>query len=128
MEKRDSIILLLLAGGAGYGIYANWDTIADKLDLHEYDALRIKAIDLAKKSVDFESGSTNWQYLRTRQQRYEIEVADDAWVAEPISDREYRVTVRWTEDGERVLRGFRVDIGASTVQYLGEVEAAAAPR
>ena len=127
MEKRDAVVLLLLLGG-GYAVYANWDTIAAKLDLDELDPRTIKAIDLAQKDSSFERNVANRLFLESRRVSGEIELAADPWQAEAIGGQDYRVTVRWVEGGEPVVHGFSVNIATRTVVYDGLVDEAAAPR
>lgn len=128
MEKRDAILCLLLLGGGGYAVYANWDTISAKLGLAEYNPGRIKAIELARQEMNFELGVTNWQWLESRQQLGEIQFEGDPWQAEAIGGQEYRVTVRWIEAGAHVAHGFRVNIATRTIVHDGPIGEPAAPR
>jgi hypothetical protein len=128
MEKRDAILLLLVLGGVGYAAHANWDVIKEKLSFADLSPGRMKAIELAKDSSDFESGSTNWQYMQSRSRQGAIQLAPEPWSAEPIAGEDYRVVARWTEDGERLAFGFRVNVATRTVAYDGQLGDGAAPR
>ena len=128
MEKRDAMFVLLVLGGAGYATYANWGVIAEKMGFTELDPSRLKAIDLAKKSVDMRRGISNWQHLQSLDQLGKIQVYGDPWQADPMTGSYYRVTVHWTEDGEEVTHWFKVDIAASSVAYQGATDQPAAPR
>ena len=128
MEKRDAVFFLFLLGGGGYAVYSNWDTIATNLGLEELDPGCIKAVVLAKKESSFERGAANWQFLQSRRQRGEIEFARDPWEAKAIGGQDYRVMVRWVEDGVHVAHGFRVNIATRTIVYDGPIEDPASPR
>ena len=128
MEKRDAAFLLLLLGGGGYAVYANWDTIADRLGLHELNPRVMKAVDLAKESRDFEPGVANWQHLQARRERGEIEFAGDPWSAELIQGHQYRVVARWRRGEHVEMHGFTVNVATRTVSYDGALDAPAAPR
>lgn len=127
MEKRDAAILLLLLGGGGYAAYTHWDVIAEKLSLADLSPGRIKAIELAKDSSDFEQGFRNWQWMQTQQKRGAIQLSAEPWSAEPIAGEQYTVYARWTDEGEPMVVSFRVDVAARTVRYDGDT-APAAPR
>ena len=128
MEKRDAFVLLLVLGGAGYAAFTHWDQIAAKLGFDDLSPGRRKEIELAKKSSDFEGGVTNWQYIESRHKRGEIQVTPEPWSAEPIGGQEYSVVVRWIDDGDRIVLGFRVDVAKRTVVYEGALGTSAAPR
>ncbi|HEX5051690.1 MAG TPA: hypothetical protein VFZ65_07965 [Planctomycetota bacterium] len=128
MQKSDAFFLLCVLGGGGYAIYSHWDAIVEKLGLDDLGPARMKAIQLAKHSSDFEAGVTNWQYVETRQKRGEIEVAAEPWSAEPVGGQDYRVLVRWLDGGERVVLAFKVNVADRTVAYQGSLTDAAAPR
>ncbi|MBX3462715.1 MAG: hypothetical protein KF830_06065 [Planctomycetes bacterium] len=128
MEKRAALFLVLALGG-GYAAWTHWDVIAEKLSVVDFSPGRLKAIELAKDSSDFERGSTNWQYLQSRHRRREIDLPAEPWSAEPIVGESYRVVARWTEDGDRVVVAFRVDVAKRTVDYEGALgDAPATPR
>lgn len=128
MEKRDALFLLLVLGGIGYAAYTHWDVIEEKIGFADLSPGRLKAIELAKDSNDFETASPNWQWLQTQKKRRAIELSDEPWSAEPIAGEDYAVTARWIDDGEHVVVGFHVNIANRTVTYDGLLGTAAAPR
>ncbi|MBL8726874.1 MAG: hypothetical protein JNM25_00495 [Planctomycetes bacterium] len=128
MEKRDALFLLLVLGGGGYAAYTHWDVIADKLSFDSLSPGRIKAVNLAKDSSDFEQGFRNWQWLQTQQKRGTIQMAEDPWSAEPIAGEDYTVLARWVADGDPMVVRFRVNIAKRTVAYDGALDTPASPR
>lgn len=121
-------LLLLALGGGGYAAYTHWDVIAEKLNFADLSPARMKAIELAKKSSDFETGVLNWQYVETRQKRGEIQVTKEPWSAEPMSGQLYNVLVRWIDGGDPIVLSFVVDVGKRSVVYEGALGVSAAPR
>lgn len=119
MEKRDTAILLLLLGGGGYAAYTHWDVIAEKLSFADLSPGRLKAVELAKDSSDFEQGFRNWQWMQTQHKRGAIELSAEPWSAEPIAGEQYTVYARWLDGGEPMVVSFRVDIAKRTVLYDG---------
>ncbi len=132
MEKRDSLLLLALAGAGAYGVFTHWDTIREKLGVEDFYPGRLKAIQLAKNAYNWAPPTPNWIVLRDREKNGDITLAKDAWHATEIKDPKFRVTCTWTESGERHMHVFAVDIGFSSVVYEGEAEiqpaAPASPR
>lgn len=128
MEKRDAILMTLLAGAAAYGAYRNWNTISEKLGLEDFCPARVKAIHLAKDAFSFAPPSPNWVVLRDRAKNGEITLPKEPWHASEIQDPRYRVTCTWTEAGQQHVHVFTVDNGRSSVDYEGEEAAAPAPR
>jgi hypothetical protein len=128
MEKRDALFLLLVLGGGGYAAYTHWDVIVETLSLDDLRPSRLKAIELAKDSNDFDSGFPNWHWLQSRQKRGEIELGETPWNAEPIAGEDYHVYARWVDDGDRIVVRFQVNIANRTVAYEGLIGTAAAPR
>jgi hypothetical protein len=128
MEKRDALFLLLALGGGGYAAYTHWDVIAEKLSFADLSPGRLKAVELAKDSNDFDRGFRNWQWLQTQKKNGLLQMAEDPWSAEPIAGEEYTVLARWVDDGEPMVVSFRVNIAKRTVAYDGALGGAAAPR
>ena len=131
MERRDQFLLLLALGGAGYAVHANWDMIAEKLSISDLSPGRIKAMELAKDSSNFQEGATNWQYMQMRSKQGHIRMATGSpWSADLIKGDEFRVIARWfeVEDDANVAYGFRVNPLRRTVIYEGQITDPAAPR
>lgn len=128
MEKRDAVLLTLLAGAAAYAAHRNWDTISAKLGIGDLSPGRLKAIRLAKDAFSFAPPSPNSIVLRDRAKNGEITLPKEPWEATEIQDARYRVTCTWTEAGRRHVHVFTVDNGRSAVDYEGEEAAAPSPR
>jgi hypothetical protein len=130
MERRDQFLLLLALGGAGYAIHSNWDTIALKLSFSELSPGRIKSMELARDSSNFQEGATNWQYMQTASKQGRIRLAPEPWTSDLIRGEEFHVIARWydVEDDTNVAYGFRVDTAKRTVFYEGQIPVPATPR
>lgn len=130
MEKRDVIVLLLLAGGGAYAIHDNWDVIAERMGLEQLDPGRLKAIKLAKNSGCIGRGQTNWQHIQSRRALGKIHVESDPWLAEPIAGQDFRVTVRWLDEDQelQITHTFLVNTVACTVTHEGMSDVPAAPQ
>lgn len=128
MEKKDALLLLVLAGAGAYAVSTHWDTICAKLGLDDLRPGRLKATELAKNAFTFAPPSPNWLALRDREKNGEITLPKEPWSAAEIHDPRYSVTCTWVEDGRAHVHVFTVDIGFAAVTYEGEREAKPAPR
>jgi hypothetical protein len=128
MEKKDTLLLLALAGAGAFAAFKNWDTIRSKLGFDDFYPGRIKAMQLAKDACTFEPPTANWVWLRDRAANDEIKLQGDPWRATELTKPKFRVTCTWVEDGTRVVHAFTVNIGNSSVAYEGVAESAPAPR
>jgi hypothetical protein len=128
MERKDAFMMLLLLGGGGYAVYANWTAISTKLGLDDFYPGRIKAIQLAKEANSFEQYRSNWTAVQARMKNGEIKGLADPWNATEIAAPKYRVTCTFFEEGERRVHVFLVDVGTRAVQYQGLDESRPAPR
>lgn len=122
MEKKDAILMLLLAGGGAYAVHANWATIRAKLGVDDFYPGRIKAMQLAKDACTFDPPTANWVVLRDRAKNGEIQLQGDPWRAVEIAKPRFRVTCTWKEAGDLQVHTFAVDIGSNAVAYEGLVE------
>ena len=100
MEKKDALLMLLLAGAGGYAVFANWETIRLKLGLDDLHPGRIKAMELAKKAYSFEQNTANSVVLRVREDNGEIKLQGEPWSGVEIKAPRYRVTCTYVENGE----------------------------
>ena len=128
MEKKDTILLLVLAAAGAYAVHTHWDTIRTKLSLDDLQPGRIKAVQLAKDAISFEAYVVNWMVLRDRVANGEIKVQGDPWLATEIKKPKFRVTCTYVERGERRVHLFTVDIASGAVAYEGLDEGKPAPR
>jgi hypothetical protein len=128
MEKKDKLFVLLVALGGAYAVHANWDRIRERLGLEDMYPGRIKAMQLAKSSHNFQAYAVNWAVLRDREANGEIKTNGDPWAATEIEKPRYRVTCTYTEQGERRVHRFTVDVGTGSVTYHGLDETKPAPR
>lgn len=128
MEKKDTILVLLVVGAGAYAAYANWDKIREKLSLDELNPKSVKAIKLAKDAFTFGPPNANWVVLRDRASNREITLDKEPWHAVEVHDPRYRVTCTWREGGQQQVHVFTVDIGSSTVSYEGLDDTRPAPR
>ena len=130
MERRDQFLLLLALGGAAYFAHANWDLITEKLSISDLSPGRIKAMELAKDSSNFQEGATNWQYMQMRSKQGHIRMAPGPWSADLIKGDEFHVIARWfeVEDDADVAYGFKVNPLRRTVIYEGQIPVPATPR
>lgn len=123
MGKKDTVFMLLVLGGAGYGIHANWDAVKVKLGLDDLSPGRIKAIELTKKARGFEQYRSNWEVLRDWQSGEQIQVVGDPWQAEPVDDQHWRVYCTYKEAGQMRRHQFDTNVASGVVEYVGEVGA-----
>jgi hypothetical protein len=128
MSKRDFFLMLVLCGGAGYGIHANWDKIQAKLGLDDLRPGRVKAIELCKKAQSFEQYRSNWEVLRDRVANEEIQVVGDPWTATAVDEKHYRVILSFKLEGQLRRHAFDVDMVTNVVVYAGELDEPPAPR
>lgn len=127
MSKRDFLLMLVLCGGAGYGIHANWDKIQAKLGLDDLRPGRVKAIELTKQARSWEQYRSNWEVLRDRVANEEVQVVGDPWSATAIDDRHYRVVLTFKMDSQLHRYAFDVDLVTNVVEYAGELDDPPAP-
>lgn len=128
MQRKDAIILLVLALGGAYAVRTNWDAIREKLGLDDLQPGHIKAMQLAKNARTFDTYNPNWTALRDREASGEIKVAGDPWHSTEIGNLRFRVTCTYVEKGERRVHVFQVDTASGTVTYEGLDEGKPAPR
>jgi hypothetical protein len=128
MEKKDALLMLLLAGAGGYAVYANWEPIRLKLGLDDLHPGRIKAVQLAKEANSFEAYSVNSVVLRDREANGEIKLQGEPWSATEIKRPRYRVTCTFFEKGQRKVHRFAVDVASGAVLYEGLDDGKPAPR
>ncbi len=128
MEKRDALILLLMAGAVAYGTHANWHTIRDKLGLEDQRPGNLQAIELAKNAKSLDKCDTNAKVLKDRDANGEIKVEAGAWRATELADLRIRVTCKFSVLGEQHVHRFVVDNASGAVSYEGLDQAAPAPR
>lgn len=128
MERKDALLLFVLAGAGAYAAWTHWDTICARLGIDDLHPGRLRATELAKNAFTFAPPSPNWIALRDREKNGEITLAKDAWSATEIRDPRYRVTCTWVEDGQQRVHTFTVDVGFAVVTYEGEADANPAPR
>ncbi|HLQ37019.1 MAG TPA: hypothetical protein VK348_04415 [Planctomycetota bacterium] len=129
MDKKDTLVLLLVLAAGGYAVHANWPKIRLKLGLNDLNPGRIRAMELAKKSFDFDQNRDNTTVLTDRRANGEIQLPADPWSAEPIDEGHFRVFLSFTETGEPHRLLFNVDIHSGRVVWASEdVGAKAAPR
>ena len=126
MERKDSMILLLLAAVAGYATYANWDLIAAKLSLDDLSPGRVKAVDMAKKDLSFDGLQPNSLVLRNRAKNNEIKMGEDPWAATRIEGDRWLVTVSYSQDGQFVTQQFDCNLATGVVKLI--VQGAQPPR
>src|SRR5712671_7291309 len=91
MDKKDTLVLLLVLAAGGYAVHANWPKIRLKLGLNDLNPGRIRAMELAKKSFDFDQNRDNTTVLTDRRANGEIQLPADPWSAEPIDEGHFRV-------------------------------------
>ena len=118
MERRDIMILLLLAAGGGYAAFTNWDVIAERLSLDDLSPGRVKAIDMAKKDLTFDGLQANSLVLRNREKNNEIKLGEDPWVANRIEGDRWLVSVTYRQEGEWVKQQFDCNIATGAVKYI----------
>jgi hypothetical protein len=128
MERKDAILLVALAGAGAWAVYANWDTIRDKVGVDDLSPGKLKAVQLAKDAFTWNPPAPNWMVLRDREKNGEIELPAHAWRAYELQSSQYRVTCTWVENGASQVHVFRVDIGSSAVAYDGLEGNPPAPR
>ncbi len=119
MDKKQAVLLLVLAGGAGYAVHTNWDTIKVTLGLDDLRPGRIRALQMVKDAKAFDQYRANWMVVQDRKQNGEIEVVGEPWHAVEVAHPRYRVTCTFVEDGERLVHAFAVDIVSGDVAYEG---------
>jgi hypothetical protein len=120
MERRDVVLLLLLAGGAGYGLWAKWDVIAPKLGLDDLKPGRVHAIELAKQANSFEAARPNWMVLEDWKSNGDIALSPHAWTGHKVDDDHYQVVCTFKRDGEDRYLLFAVNIATTAVEVVGE--------
>ncbi|HEU4418551.1 MAG TPA: hypothetical protein VFT55_06405 [Planctomycetota bacterium] len=118
MERKDIWILLLLAAGAGYATYTNWDLIKEKLSLDDLTPGRVKSIDMAKKEYTFDGLQPNSLVLNQRAKNNEITLGEDAWVAQRINGDRWLVTVSYQQEGQLVKHQFDCNIATGSVKLV----------
>ncbi|HEX6810973.1 MAG TPA: hypothetical protein VF384_05045 [Planctomycetota bacterium] len=118
MERRDMGILMLVALGAGYAAFVNWDTIAEKLSLDDLSPGRVKAIDMAKKDMTLDSLQANSLVLRERARIGEIRMSEDPWTASRIEENLWLVVMDYTAGGEPHQYRFHVNVATGVVKLL----------
>jgi hypothetical protein len=118
MERKDTMILLLLAAVAGYATYAHWPAIAQRLSLDDLSPGRVKAMDMAKKDMSFDGLQPNSLVLRNRAKNNEIKMGEDPWAATRIEGDRWLVTVSYSQDGTWVTQQFECNIGTGNVKLV----------
>jgi hypothetical protein len=118
MERKDQMILLLLAAVAGYATYTHWPAIAQRLSLDDLSPGRVKAMDMAKKDMSFDGLQANSIVLRNRAKNNEIKLADDPWAANRIEGDRWLVTVSYNQEGQWVTQQFECNIATGNVKLL----------
>lgn len=118
MERKDICILLLLAAGAGYATYTNWDLIKERLSLDDLTPGRVKAIDMAKKDYTFDGLQPNSLVLNQRAKNNEIALGQDPWVAQRINGERWLVILTYHQDGQLVKHQFDCNIATGIVKLL----------
>src|SRR5262245_419592 len=118
MERKDIMILLLLAAGAGYATFTNWDFIKEKLSLDDLTPGRVKAIDMAKKDMTFDSLQPNSLVLNQRAKNNEIKLAEDPWGAKRINGDRWLVNVSYQQEGQWVTHHFDCNIATGVVKHF----------
>ena len=125
MSKQAALLTVLVLGGGGYAVYANWEDISRKLGLGDLSPDHIRAVDLAKSARTLDRYTTNYEVIRERVRQEKLKVEGEGWVAEHRSGQRYEVRFAYTDpewgDGAYV---FLVDIGSRDVV----LESGAAPR
>ena len=110
--------LLLLAAGAGYATYTNWDFIKEKLSLDDLTPGRVKAIDMAKKDYTFDGLQPNSIVLSQRARNNEIKLSDDPWTASRINTDRWLVTLTYQQEGQVVTHQFDCNIATGNVKLV----------
>jgi len=118
MERRDQMILLLLAAVAGYATYANWPAIAESLRLDDLSPGRVKAMHMAKKDMSFDGLQPNSLVLRNRAKNNEIKLGEDPWTATRIEGDRWLVTVSYSQDGQWVNQQFDCNTATGVVKLI----------
>ena len=118
MERKDKGILLLLALGAAYAAFVNWDVIAERLSLDDLTPGRVKAIDMAKKDLSFDGLQPNSFVLRNRAKNNEVRLGEDPWVANRIDGDRWLVTLTYTQEGHVVQHKFECNIATGNVKFI----------
>ena len=118
MERKDKMILLVLALGAGYAGFVHWDWISAKLSLDDLSPGRIKAIDLAKKDLTFDGLQANSLVMRERARNGEIKMEEEPWEATRIDENRFVVVVAFIEDGLPKSHRFDVNIATGGVKLI----------
>ena len=118
MERKDQMILLLLAAVAGYATYKNWDVIAERLSLDDLTPGRVKAIDMAKKDYTFDGLQQNSLVLNQRANNKEIKLGEDPWTAKRINGDRWLVTLTYQQEGQSVTHQFDCNIATGMVKLV----------
>jgi hypothetical protein len=118
MERKDIWLLVLIAAGAGYATYTNWDVIKEKLSLDDLTPGRVKAIDMAKKDYTFDGLQPNSLVLNQRAKNNEITLPEDPWTAKRIDGDRWLVTLVYSEGGQAVKRQFDCNIATGIVKVV----------